>query len=97
MYYYAGAHWSEIQARNGAATTDDEFLFSHHEPFRNAVRHSYQALLELSGKRQIPKETILDFKETIAKDIAPYNLAGLCDPNKQNMYPFSMGESGDTI
>ncbi|NIR49113.1 hypothetical protein GWO43_11670, partial [candidate division KSB1 bacterium] len=97
MYYFAGAIWSETRYRNGAATTGDEFLFSHHEPFRKAVGRSYQALLELCGNRQIPREYIFDFRERIAKDIAPYNVAGLCDPNKHNMYPFLMAESGDTF
>lgn len=90
MYYFAGAIWSETRHRKETATPADEFLFSHDSPFRSAVGRGYQTLLALCGRRQLPENCILDFKKTVAKDIAPYNVAGLCDPNKNNMYPFVM-------
>ena len=29
-----------------------------------------------------------DLQDQVARDIAPYNTAGLCDPSKMNMYPY---------
>ena len=88
MYYFAGAIYSETRRRKGTAITEDEFLFSHHEPFRTSVMRGYHALRELSKSRHIPRDSFFGFRQTIAEDIAPYNISGLCDPYKHNMYPF---------
>jgi hypothetical protein len=29
-----------------------------------------------------------DFRAFVAREIEPYNVAGLCDPNRRNMYPY---------
>jgi FADH2 O2-dependent halogenase len=80
MYYFAGAIHSEERRRHGLAGERDEFLFSHHAPFREAVRHGHERLLEVAS--------VEEYERQVAKDIAPYNTAGLCDPAKHNMYPF---------
>lgn len=88
MYYFVGAIYSETQCRQGASSEEDEFLFSHHEPFRTAVVNAYTTVLDLTKKLSISEETITAFTDRVAVDIAPYNLAGLCEHNKHNMYPF---------
>jgi len=88
MYYFTGAIYSETRRRQGAATGEDEFLFSHHPPFRAAVEDGYKTLFHLSKKAPLSFDEISAFQQKVARDIAPYNLAGLGDPAKQNMYPF---------
>lgn len=88
MYYFAGAVYSETQCRQGTSSDEDEFLFSHHEPFRTAVVNAYTTMLELTKKLPVSTEAIAAFTDRVAADIAPYNLAGLCDHDKYNMYPF---------
>ena len=52
MYYFAGAVESETRFRNGAAQTG--FLFSDFEPFRSAVKHSYNALVRPATPAAVP-------------------------------------------
>ena len=30
-----------------------------------------------------------EYERQVARDIAPYNTAGLCNPTKNNMYPYA--------
>jgi hypothetical protein len=85
MYYFAGAIRSEERRRQGLAGERDEFLFSHHPEFRAAFERGYDQLLELTAA---PPSAAAEFEQRVAHDIAPYNLAGLCDPGKKNMYPY---------
>jgi FADH2 O2-dependent halogenase len=81
MYYFAGAIRSEEQRQQGLAGERDEFLFSHHPPFREAFERGYERLL--AGP------PAAEYERQVARDIAPYNRAGLCDPGKRNMYPYA--------
>jgi FADH2 O2-dependent halogenase len=47
MYYFAGAIQNEMHIRSGATGADAGFLFSEHEPFRAAVKRSYDALIQV--------------------------------------------------
>lgn len=84
MYYFAGAIRSEEQRRQGLAGERDEFLFSHHPPFREAVVRGHERLLELAEG----SAPVREYERQVARDLAPYNTAGLCDPAKKNMYPY---------
>ncbi len=85
MYYFAGAIHSEERRRRGQAGERDEVLFSHHPPFRAAFLAGYERLLQLVDAD--PQEAI-GYERQVARDIAPYNSVGLCDPARQNMYPY---------
>ncbi|HEY1859259.1 MAG TPA: FAD-dependent oxidoreductase [Gemmataceae bacterium] len=87
MYYFAGAIHSEERRRAGLAGERDEFLFSHHPPFREAFRRGYERLLE--AVKPVSGISAAEYERQVARDIAPYNTAGLCDPGKRNMYPFA--------
>ena len=89
MYYFAGAIFNETRRRAGIASADDELLFSHHAPFRAVVADGYKALLRLSKSRSTATAAFSAYRQKVAQDIAPYNIAGLCDPRKNNMYPFT--------
>jgi FADH2 O2-dependent halogenase len=86
MYYFAGAIYSEERRRDGVAGEREEFLFSHHPPFREAFVSGYQRLLEAAGAGP---SAAREYERRVARDIAPYNTAGLCDPSKNNMYPYA--------
>jgi tetracycline 7-halogenase / FADH2 O2-dependent halogenase len=87
MYYFAGAIHSEERRRAGLAGERDEFLFSHHPPFRAAFVRGYERLLELAASPPSASAT-REYERQVTEDIAPYNTAGLSDPAKHNMYPF---------
>ena len=87
MYYFAGAIHSEERRRDGLAGDDDQFLFSHGLPFRDAFERGHARLCELAGS--LPDaSSACEFERQVARDIAPYNTVGLCDPKKRNMYPY---------
>jgi FADH2 O2-dependent halogenase len=88
MYYFAGAIQSETRRRQGIATPEDGFLFSHHTLFRTAVYRGHELLRELTAAGSDAAGQAELFHQRVAQDIAPYNVAGLCAPEKHNMYPF---------
>ena len=86
MYYFAGAIHSEGRRRRGEAGPGDEFLFSHHPLFRAALWRAHAALGRLV--REPAGRGEAEFRRQVAGDIADFNSAGLCDPAKNNLYPF---------
>ena len=88
MYYFTGAIAAEHRRREGAATDDEEILSSHLPAFREGMMNRY-AELERFAKRGCPTDSeIRNFEQQVSKDIAPWNIAGLCDPAKINLYPY---------
>jgi FADH2 O2-dependent halogenase len=87
MYYFAGAITSEERRRAGLAGARDEFLYSHEPAFRAAFFRGYDRLLELTAAGASPT-AVAEYQRQVARDIAPYNTAGLCDPAKKGMYPY---------
>jgi FADH2 O2-dependent halogenase len=88
MYYFAGAIQAETRRREGRAGADEEFLFSHYPPFRDAVFRAHEAVVAMTATRRLSAEDVATFARQVARDISAYNPAGLCDPAKNNMYPF---------
>jgi FADH2 O2-dependent halogenase len=84
MYYFAGAIHSEERRRAGFAGERDEFLFSHDSRFREAFGRGYERLLN-AVRLDSP---VAEYERQVARDVAPINTAGLCDPAKKNMYPY---------
>ena len=74
MLYFAGADFSERNRRDGI---DVGFMNSNDQNFKQIISHwSAQAM----KGHPIPN---------LADEIEPWNLAGLCDPSKQNMYDYA--------
>ncbi|MCG8607634.1 tryptophan 7-halogenase [bacterium] len=88
MYYFAGAIFSEHRRQQGLDTLEDEFLFSHHIPFRAAVCECHERLNEYTSSGGSRNKVCESLRKKVARDIEPYNLAKLCDPSKQNIYPY---------
>src|SRR5439155_24533585 len=62
MYYFAGAIRSEERRRQGVSGERDEFLFSHHPPFREAVAAGHEQLLQEAVSRQ-------EYERRVSRDI----------------------------
>ncbi len=88
MYYFAGAIHSEERRETGAAREEDEFLFSHHPPFREVVFRGYDRLVQFVDTDPTA-ETVQAYCRQVAEDVAPWNTVGLCDPTKNNLYPYA--------
>jgi FADH2 O2-dependent halogenase len=81
MLYFAAVTYLEGRMRAGRADSEIEFLLAHDERFVALVNEVADA-----GSRATPGDAE-EFNRHVAKRIAPYNIAGLCDPSRRNMYP----------
>ena len=74
MLYFAGADFSERKRRENVETG---FLNSHDEAYKAKVAYWYRQAI---AGGPVPN---------LASEIEPWNLAGLCDPMKKNMYDYA--------
>ncbi|MGE5191983.1 MAG: hypothetical protein ACM3U2_05730, partial [Deltaproteobacteria bacterium] len=88
MFYFAGAHNSEDLRRRGLACPGNAFLQADNDNFRRAVSGCYDRLMALTADGPPPADLVREFKELVKREIAPFNIAGLCDDARHNMYPF---------
>jgi len=86
MWYFAAAEVSEHRRRIGIAE-GDSFVQAHDPAFRGHVQDCYRRIQELAGGAT--EEEVVAFERDVAQRIAPYNIGGLCDPARKNMYPFT--------
>mgnify|MGYP001794119792 CR=1 FL=1 len=94
MYYFTGAIWHEERILKGLAKPDDEFLFSHDADFNSTLSKVNSDLQRSVDKTLLSSLGAEEFSRRVAVDIAPWNVAGLCDPKKQNMYHYEAGGAG---
>jgi FADH2 O2-dependent halogenase len=88
MYYFTGAIAAEHRRRGDGAAGDEEILSSHISDFRQRVEGAYLELARLAQSGRPSADEIRAFERRVARDIAPWNVAGLCDPVRKNLYPF---------
>jgi FADH2 O2-dependent halogenase len=88
MFYFAAAHNSEDLRRRGRAEPGAAFLLADNPQFRRAVDTCYRRLIELTTAGPPSGENVREFRNLVARSIEPFNIAGLCDDSRHNMYPF---------
>jgi len=74
MLYFAGADFSERQRRNNIETG-----------FLNIQDESYRVTVDRVYKHAVSGRAV----NNLGNEIEPWNLVGLCDPAKQNMYDYA--------
>jgi FADH2 O2-dependent halogenase len=77
MCYFAAASFAELSRRLGAAPPGARFLCSDRAAFADATRRLSPARDARDG---------LAYAADVARAVEPINIAGLCDPQKQNWY-----------
>jgi FADH2 O2-dependent halogenase len=88
MLYFTAATFSEHRRRTGHNGSCPAFLNADNPGFTEAVTTAYAAVRALAGKAQLGRREASDYHREVAGLIAPYNVAGLCDPARRNMYPY---------
>lgn len=88
MLYFIGATFSEHCRRIGRHTENDGFLLSHDDRFVDVVMRHHQSVCALAPGADIDTAEIATFRDALYGDVAPYNVAGLCDHAKRNMYDY---------
>jgi len=76
MLYFAAASYSEMARRLGRRDLASQFLLGNRERFGSAF--AQHVGLALAGQR-------VD-EDAVRRDLEPFNIAGLCDPEKRNWY-----------
>jgi FADH2 O2-dependent halogenase len=85
MLYFAAAIYCEERERSGQSGSDDAFLLAEHAPFREIAGEIFDRAV------RTPSDEAARFGRDVGEQIAPFNLGGLCDPDRFNMYPFISG------
>jgi tetracycline 7-halogenase / FADH2 O2-dependent halogenase len=88
MFYFAGATVSETTRRRGRDRPEHAFLLAHDDRFRGALHEASAALHHVLRDGPPTPAAAAEFGRLVARLIEPYNIAGLCDPARRNMYPF---------
>jgi len=88
MFYFAGAHNSEDARRKGRSPPGAAFLLADNPDFRRSVDQCYDRLLSMTAQGPPAMAAVSAFKDLVKSEIAPFNIAGLCDDSRFNMYPF---------
>ena len=90
MFYFAGAHNCEDLRRNSRAGLGTAFLLADNAEFRKSVSSCYECLLDTTANGPPALAEVREFKNMVKREIAPFNIAGLCDDSRHNMYPFTV-------
>jgi FADH2 O2-dependent halogenase len=88
MFYFAGAHNSEDLRRRKQLHSGHAFLMADNSEFRRAVNLCYDQLISMTFESDPAAAAVREFKDLVKRAIGPFNIAGLCDDTRQNMYPF---------
>lgn len=83
MVYFTAAVYCEERERAGEAGTDEAFLLADHPGYREIAAKLF---------RQAAMVSTADADRFMAEAhtlLRPYNRCGLCDPGRQNMYPYT--------
>ena len=89
MHYFAAATLSESRRCEMGAACPDAFLQATNANFRAVLERSHDRLSRIVAGGPIDQRTIDEFGREVADSLAPFNIAGLCDPAKRNMYPYT--------
>jgi FADH2 O2-dependent halogenase len=92
MLYFAAATTYERRRAEGRIRPGAAFLCADDPQWRSLVSGVFhRARQERGGDDQGSNR----FEQFVAEAIAPYNIAGLCDPRMQNMYRHTAADKGD--
>ena len=89
MLYFAATTLSEHRRASGQFRVGTAFLLADDPQFCELVLNAWKQISALSRQQRVSDEEIARFEQFIADGIAPYNIAGLCDPSVQNMYRYT--------
>ncbi len=81
MFYFAAASFSEMGRRLDAPATPRRFLASDREPFTRGLRTAARRVREGRAFADPAR-----FERSVACAAGSLNVAGLCDPSKENWY-----------
>lgn len=88
MAYFAGAIFSEVKRRQGKADIHSPILQANDPRYVRIVNECLTEAQRLISITPLSHESVEAYRKFVKTQIGPYNLAGLCDPQRNNMYPY---------
>ncbi len=82
MLYFVAAQYCEERERAGCAAPDAAFLLADEIAYRDIAAAICRAAPNVSATDAGA------FARNVRNALAPYNVCGMCDPGRRNMYPF---------
>jgi FADH2 O2-dependent halogenase len=89
MFYFAAATVSEHRRASGQFRPGTAFLLADEREFRGLVVEAWQQIRGLFAQPSVSQAQQQRFEDFVARGLAPYNIAGLCDPAVHNMYRYT--------
>ena len=86
--YFVAAIWAEQRRRSGLWQPQEAFLGALDPDWSQIVETSYRELVAFKQSGVTTASVKQAFIDRIRDRIAPYNLAGLCDPARNHLYPY---------
>lgn len=86
-FYFVAAIWAEHRRRQRLWQPHEAFLNAHDPKWVGIIEQSYRELIQLTRGDKAPMAN-RSFIDRVRQRIAPYNLAGLCDPLRKHLYPY---------
>lgn len=87
MFYFAAATVCEAR-RRAQPGQQAAFLLADDAGFRSALEAAYHQIAELTRAGHLPAAAVAAFEASVAESLRPFNIAGLCDPARRNMFPY---------
>lgn len=87
MIYFFAATFTEHRFRDGAPLDETGYLLAADADFRRLLHKSHADVCSLAATAE--PRACREFADGFARAMTPYNVAGLCDPAKHNMYHFA--------
>lgn len=97
LYFTAAVDYEQKRLRGSFDIKNHAFLSADHPRIPALVQQCYREVTEISSlpDSKIPEEVTLKFRARVKKAIAPYNSAGLLDPDVPNMYEHTAANFGE--
>ena len=89
MLYFAAATTYEHRRIHHTGGFSEAFLCADDPHLRHVVHTLSQRLQEQLAKRPVVANEVQDYEREVAAAIEPFNVAGLCNPDANNMYRYT--------
>ncbi|SHE97502.1 FADH2 O2-dependent halogenase [Fodinibius roseus] len=96
LYFTAAINYEQKRLRGLFDIENDAFLLANHPRIPALIHQCYREVQEISSRpdSEIPQEVIEKFRVRVKKEIAPFNPAGLLDPDIPNIYEHTAADLG---
>jgi len=97
LYFTAAVHYEQKRLGGNFDMEEHSFLSAGHPRIPVLIRRCYRELREITSHPPVTEAAAAAFRAKVTKAIAPYNTAGLLDPDIPNMYEHTAADLGSEV